>query len=392
MSAVIPFEIFFDLIFVFTLTRIVAFMGKPPDPVAMGRGLLLLMLLWLAWSGYLWLGNQTRVDLPPVRLAVLTAMAGLFIAALVMPAAWTDGPGLDGPMLLALSYVLLRAVTLTFYYWVSEPTLRRRLRGFAAASVLAWVPLLIGAGYGGWVQTGLWVLAFVIEIGGYRGVVHTRLGGWPLHSPEYFVERHGLILIIALGESFLAAGVGVGVGTMVTRPPVLAAAVIGFVLIACLFTVHFDRVSPVAQQALLRAHDEQRDRIAMDAYSLGHLPLLAGVIYTALGFENVLALLSAGDEPGGQPLGWPGAVALYGGTSLYLLSTLLVRRLSGCDGRFVHLLVSVVPLLLLPVGRSLPALAAIGLLAAYMVAVAMLPRMEPAPTAQRHGRPGAVDR
>ena len=392
MPTVIPFEIFFDLIFVFTLTRIVAFMGKPPDPVAMGRGLLLLMMLWLAWSGYLWLGNQTRVDLPPVRLAVLTAMAGLFVAALVMPAAWTEGPGLDGPMLLALSYVLLRAVPLTFYYWVSGPVLRSRLRGFTAASVLAWVPLLIGARYGGWVQTGLWALAFAIEIGGYRGVVQTRLGGWPLHSPDYFVERHGLILIIALGESFLAAGVGVGVGAVVTRPPVLAAAVIGFVLIACLFAVHFDRVSPVAQQALLRAHDEQRDRIAMDAYSLGHLPLLAGVIYTALGFENVLALLSAGDEPGGQPLGWPGAVALYGGTSLYLLSTLLVRRLSGCDGRFVHLVVSVVPLLALPVGRSLPALAAIGLLAAYMVAVAMLPRMESAPTAQRHGRPGAVDR
>ncbi|GAA0404465.1 low temperature requirement protein A [Micromonospora gifhornensis] len=385
VPTVTPFEIFFDLVFVFALTRIVAFMGKPPDPVAMGRGLLLLMLLWFAWSGYLWLGNETRVDLPPVRLAVLAAMAGLFVAALVMPAAWTSGPGLDGPLLLALSYMLMRAVHVSLYYWVSGPMQRLRLRRFAMASVLAWVPLLIGAVYGGWAQTGLWALAFVIEVGGDRGVVQNRFGGWPLRSPDYFAERHGLILIIALGESFLAAGVGVGVGVMVTRPTVLAAAVIGFVLISCLWAVHFDRVSPVAETALLRARGAQRDRVGADVYSLGHLPLLAGVIYTALGFEDVLAVVSAGDEPGGQPLGWPGAVALYGGTSLYLMSTLLVRRLSGCDGGLAHLLVSVVPLLLLPVGRSLPALAAIGLLAAYTVGVALLPRIESALADRRQG-------
>ncbi|MFY1576329.1 low temperature requirement protein A [Verrucosispora sp. WMMD703] len=371
VRAVTPFEIFFDLVFVFTLTRIVAFMGKPPDPVAMGRGLLLLMLLWFAWSGYLWLGNQTRVDRPPVRLLVLAAMAGFFVAALVMPGAWDSASGLDGPLLLALSYVLLRAVHLALYHWAGEPALRRRIRRFAVASVLAWFPLLVGAVLGGWAQTWLWVLAFLVEIGGQRGVVQNRLGGWPVRSPEYFAERHGLVLIIALGESFLAAGVGVG--TMVTKLPVLAGAVIGFILIACLWSVHFDRVSPLAEQALLRADGERRDRIGADAYSLGHLPLIAGVLYTALGFEDVLALISAADTPGGEPLGWPGVVALYGGTALYLLGTLLVRYLSGWGTRAGHLAVAVVPLLLLPVGRALPALVAIGVLTIYLLGVVLLP-------------------
>ncbi|MEV2237285.1 low temperature requirement protein A [Micromonospora sp. NPDC049891] len=373
VRTVTPFEIFFDLVFVFTLTRIVAFMGKPPDPVAMGRGLLLLMLLWFAWSGYLWLGNQTRVDRPPVRVPVLAAMAGFFVAALVMPDAWDSAPGLDGPLLLALSYVLLRAVHLALYYWVGEPVLRLRIRRFAVASVLAWFPLLVGAVLGGWAQTWLWALAFLVEIGGQRGVVQNRLGGWPVHSPEYFAERHGLVLIIALGESFLAAGVGVG--TMVTKLPVLAGAVIGFILIACLWSIHFDRVSPLAEQALLRAGGERRDRIGADAYSLGHLPLIAGVLYTALSFEDVLSLISAADRPGGEPLEWPGVVALYGGTALYLLGTLLVRYLSGRGTRTSHLVIAVVPLLLLPVGRALPALLSIGLLATYLVGLVLLPGM-----------------
>ncbi|MBQ1023555.1 low temperature requirement protein A [Micromonospora sp. C95] len=371
VPTVTPFEIFFDLVFVFTLTRIVAFMGKPPDPVAMGRGLLLLMLLWFAWSGYLWLGNQTRVDRPPVRVLVLAAMAGFFVAALVMPGAWDSAPGLDGPLVLALSYVLLRAIHLALYHWAGEPVLRRRIRRFAVASVLAWVPLLVGAVLGGWAQTWLWVLAFLVEIGGQRGVVQSRLGGWPVRSPEYFAERHGLVLIIALGESFLAAGVGVG--TMVTKLPVLAGAVVGFVLIACLWLVHFDRVSPLAERALLRASGERRDRIGADVYSLGHLPLIAGVIYTALGFEDVLALISAGGRPAGEPLEWPGAVALYGGSALYLLGTLLVRYLSGRGIRTSQLVVAVVPLLLLPVGLALPALLAIGLLTTYLVGVVLLP-------------------
>ncbi|WP_158603507.1 low temperature requirement protein A [Micromonospora radicis] len=388
LPTVTPFEIFFDLVFVFTLTRIVAFMGKPPDPVAMGRGLLLLTLLWFAWSGYLWLGNQTRVDVPPIRLLVLVAMAGFFVAALVMPSAWDVGPGLDGPLLLALSYVLLRAVHLALYHWVGEPVLRLRIRRFAVASVLSWVPLLVGAVLGGWAQTWLWALAFVVETGGQRGVVQNRLGGWPLRSPEYFAERHGLVLIIALGESFLAAGVGVGV--MVTRIPVLTAAVIGFVLIASLWSIHFDRVSPVAQQALARARGERRNRIGADVYSLGHLPLIAGVIYTALGFEDVLASVTAAESPGGAALGWPGGVALYGGTALYLLGSLLVRYLSGCGTRVNHLAVAVVPLLLLPVGRAVPALAAIGLLTAYLVGLAVLPRRSPA--GRRPAGASATDR
>ncbi|WP_406044163.1 low temperature requirement protein A [Micromonospora sp. NBC_00898] len=121
-----PFEIFFDLVFVFALTRIMALIGQPPTLVAMAQGLLLLVLLWIAWGSYTWLGNQTPADVGVVRAGVLVGMAALFVAALVMPQAWSPGPGLDGPLLLALAYVLLRVVHLTLYHWAagSVPGLR----------------------------------------------------------------------------------------------------------------------------------------------------------------------------------------------------------------------------------------------------------------------------
>lgn len=385
------FEIFFDLVFVFALTRIIAFMGQPPSPQSMAGGLLLLVLLWFSWSSYAWLGNQTPADVGTVRAGVLVAMAALFVAALVMPEAWSSGPGLDAPLLLALAYVVLRVVHLVLYYWsaAATPDLRARIRVFAAASAVGWVPLVLGAVLGGTAQSVLWVLAFAVEVGGQR-LAHAFRGGWPLRNPRHFTERHGLVMIIALGESLVAAGVGAG--SAVTRPPVLGVALIGLAVAACLWWLYFDHVAPAAGRTLDLATGDRRDRIASDAYSLSHLLLIVGVIYVALGVEEVLTLVAGGHgaaHPGGhgaaqaggpgtapthESMSWPGATALYGGVALFLAGRLLFRWFSVRAPRRAQVALVGLVLVLLPVGRALPAAAALGLLAAVLLVTTVAER------------------
>ncbi|WP_231921399.1 low temperature requirement protein A [Micromonospora auratinigra] len=371
-----PFEIFFDLVFVFALTRIMVLIGRPPTPVAMAQGLLLLVLLWFAWSSYTWLGNQTRADVGLARVGFLVAMAALFVAALAMPRAWSSGPGAHGPLLVASAYVLLRAVHLLLYHWAAggAPGLRSRIRFFAVVSAAGWVPLLLGALASGATHALLWVLAFVIEIGGQRLAYGWR-GAWPLRSPAHFTERHGLVLIIALGESLVAAGVGIG--SSVTAPPVLAVALIGFVATVCLWWLYFDRAAPAAARALAAAAGDRRDRIAADAYSQTHLLLITGVIYLAFGVEQVLELVAAahrGEHPDTDRLTWTGAVALYGGAALYLAGRLVFRRLSGQPVGTAPPTVAALALFLLPVGRLLPPAVALAVLAGLLLTAVLVER------------------
>ncbi|MFC0006717.1 low temperature requirement protein A [Micromonospora siamensis] len=372
----VPFEIFFDLVFVFALTRIMALMQPPTGP-AMARALLLLVLLWLAWSSYAWLGNQTRLDVGGVRAGVLVAMAALFIAALVMPRSWTPAPGLDAPVLLALAYILLRSVHLALYHWVAagQPDLRRRIRLFATVSLVSWAPLLLGALLGGTAQAVLWVVAFVVEVVGQR-LSYALRGGWPLHSVAHFAERHGLVLIIALGESLAAAGVGAG--RAVTAPPVLGAALLGLTVVVCLWSLYFDRAAPAGARALGAATGGRRDRMAADAYSQAHLLLIVGVIYLACGVEEVLAQVAepyGGGHHGRRELSWPAAFALYGGVAIFLAGRLLFLRLSAGSVRPVQLVPAGAALALLPVARLLPAAGALVLLTLLVAAAAGYERL-----------------
>ncbi|WP_233600962.1 MULTISPECIES: low temperature requirement protein A [Micromonospora] len=372
-----PFEIFFDVVFVFALTRIMALIGREPTPVSMAQGLLLLVLLWFAWSSYAWLGNQTRADVGPVRAGFLVAMAALLVAALAMPAAWTSGPGLDGPLLVASAYVLLRAVHLVLYHWAgaSVPGLRARIRFFAAVSVVGWVPLLLGALLSGTPHAVLWVVAFVIEIGGQR-LSYAWRGAWPLRSASHFTERHGLVLIIALGESLSAAGVGAGAA--VTAPPVLGMALVGLAASVCLWWLYFAHAAPMGARALAEAAGERRDRAAADAYSQTHLLLITGVVYLAVGIEQVLAHVTRahhGDRAAEPNLNWPAAAALYGGAALYLAGRLLFRRFTGQPVRRDQVVVAVSAVLLLPLGRALPPAAALGVLTVLLLAGVLVERL-----------------
>lgn len=303
-------------------------------------------------------------------------MAAIFVAALVIPDAWQHGRGASAPLTLAVAYIVIRAVHLALYSCTAagDRQLRARLVIFAVPSALGWVPLIFGAVLGGTAQTLLWTAAFVIDMGGQRAAYVLR-GTWPLRSPAHFAERHGLVLIIALGESLVS--LGTGAGTAVTRWPVLAAALLGLAITFCLWWLFFQNAAAAASQALAQAAGTRRDKIASDAYGLGLLPLIAGIIYLALGVEQVLAHLSRNQPqyPAGQPLSWASTAALYGGVVLYLTGRLLFLRLAVRSAPPAQLAAAGVALLLLPAARALPALAALGLLTAFLVALVCYERL-----------------
>ncbi|MFG1868069.1 low temperature requirement protein A [Micromonospora arborensis] len=361
------FEIFFDLVFVFALTRVITFMAGSPSALTLAQGLLLLLLLLYSWSPYIWVGNLVRPDVGLVRAATLVAMAAIFVAALVLPGAWQQSPELlDAPLTLALAYVVGRAVQLVILFWASatDPPLRSTLRFFTVPVMLGWIPLVIGALLGGAAQTALWTVAFLLNVGGAR--IASTFRPWQLRSVDHFTERFGLVLIIALGESLISAGAGPR--TMAPVGAAVLAALLGLTSTVCLWWLYFDRLAPAARRAVGDVRDERRAGVAGDAYGLGHSTLIIGAIYVALGIEEVIGQLT---EESAHPhgLGWEAATALYGGTALYLLSRLLFRRLTIRSVYPTQVVTALLPLALLPIGRALPPLAALALLTAFLITV-----------------------
>jgi low temperature requirement protein LtrA len=238
---VTTFEIFFDLVFVFALDREVLFEAHRPTPLVLAQGLVLLLLLWWPFTTYTWLANQVRADVGLVRAGMLVVMAAIFVAAMVVPAAWRHSNRvLDAPLIVALAYIVIRALHSALYLHVTrDRRLRVQLLLFTIPMALGWIPLVLGAVLGGTAQILLWFAAFVIDtLAGRVASAFGAFGGFQLPSPSHFAERHGLVLIIALGESLISAGAGAG--PAVTRWPVLIAALLGLTVAVCLWWLYFE--------------------------------------------------------------------------------------------------------------------------------------------------------
>ena len=380
------FEIFFDLVFVFALIQITAFMAQPPTPLILAQGLILLFLLWWAFEAYAWLGNQTRADVGLIRAGVLVAMAAIFVAALVIPEVWRPGNRwLDARLTLALAYVVVRALHLALFYYLSAGDRRLRVQVllFGIPTALAWIPLVLGALLGGTAQILLWTGAFLLDAVG--ALTADVFRGWRLRSPSHYAERHGLVLIIALGESLIS--VGTGARSAVTRWPVLAAALLAFTATACLWWLYFENAAAPAGRALASRSIERRVTTADSAYAAGHFLLIAGVIYLALGVNQIVAHVAHHQpgQPAGAPLDWTATAALHGGAILYLTGRALFLRFTVGHTPPAPIVAAGVTLALLPAAaRNLPALATLSLLTAILAALVCYERFmwEPAGAAR----------
>jgi low temperature requirement protein LtrA len=358
-----PFELFFDLVYVFATTQITGHMVHEHSAYGVLQGLLMLALLWGTWSGYTWLGNHSRADKGPLRAGMVIAMAAMFVVGLSIPEAWRDVPGgLSGPVVLVCAYLLVRWVHLTVYAVVATGDV-----GLRHQIAITWLPLLVGAALlaggallGGWAQMLLFALALVVD---WAGIYLTaRHGDWRLHSPAHLTERHGLFIILALGESVVA--IGAGAAGQPISVPLLVAAVLGVGTAVCLWWLYFDAVSPAAERRLRAAHGSKRVGLAVDAYTYGHFPLVAGIVLTALGVEGVMA--HAGDS---RPLGIFYTLPLFGGPALYLAGHLLFERRMHRTLSRLRLVTGGVLLAAVPVAVRLPPIAA---LAGLVVLLAVL--------------------
>ena len=367
-TRVTPIELFFDLVFVFSLTQVTALMADDLTGRGIVRGVLVLALLWWCWVGFAWLGSVLRADEGIGRVAMFGAMAAMLVLALSVPEAFDDLPGgLSGPVVLASAYLAVRLLHLAIFWLLAgeDPGLRRQLVRFMPSLFGSTAILLIASQLEGRAQTLAWVAAVVVD---YAGTILAGASGWRLNSAGLFAERHGLILIVALGESIVA--IGVGVAALPISAPIVVASVLGLTIAGGIWWAYFDVVSLMAERVLRRAEGEERTRMARDAYSYLHLPMIAGVVLLALGMKKVLEFTGDGAHHDlSEALALLPLAAMYGGVALYLLANVafkyrIVRRAN------VHRSVAAALLLvLIPLAAQIPALAALGLVTAVMVAV-----------------------
>jgi low temperature requirement protein LtrA len=352
-TQVTPLELFFDLVFVLAITQCTALMAASPTWAGLTRGLLVLGVLWWCWVGYAWLTSVVEPEEGAVRIAIFAAMAALLVVALCVPEAFDDAA-----LALACSYAAVRLAHIALFVLASrdDPGLRHSTIGLGISTAIG-AGLLVAAAFAdGLAQGGLWAVALVLDMG---GPLFIDSEGWRL-APSHFAERHGLILIIALGESIVAIGIGAEAGIDVG---IAVAAVLGVAVAAALWWLYFDVVARLAERRLsAAAQGRVRNEMARDAYSYLHFPMVAGVVLLALGLKTTLAHV-------GDPLEVEAAVALLGGTALYLLAHVafrlrVVRTLSR-----QRLLCAAAVVALLPAALELPALATLALLAAELIAL-----------------------
>jgi low temperature requirement protein LtrA len=348
-----PIELFFDLVFVFAFTEVTTLWLEQSSWAGLGRGLLVLAVLWWVWASYAWLTNAADADAGIVTAALLFATAASFIAALTVPEAFGSHRLLFGVALLA---VLSIFVGLYAVVGRDEPELLAAVLRLARTVVPAAGLVLAAAFVPGGVRPVLWVLGLIV---GFLGPQLGGLGGWRV-APAHFAERHGLIVIIAIGESLGA--IGFGARDTHLGAAVIAAVVLGLVVAGSFWLAYFDFASAGVQRLLAEKRGARRVEFARDAYTYAHLPMVVGIVLFAFamraGLRHVHSALSI------VP-----AVALCCGSALYLLAFVALRwRVSRRLGRG-RPTAAVAIALLTPAAVAVPALAALALVAAVWLAL-----------------------
>jgi low temperature requirement protein LtrA len=350
---VTPLELFFDLVFVLALTQCTALMYHHPTWEGLAQGMLVLGVLWWSWTGYAWLTSVVDPEEGAVRIAMFAAMASLLLVAICVPEAF-DSLALE----FALAYGAVRAAHIALFILASgnDPALRRSTVGLAAGTAVGVGLLLAASLFDGLAQAAVWSLALLLDM---AEPFFFGSEGWKL-VPGHFAERHGLIIIIALGESIVAIGAGAEASL---TPGIAAAAVLGVTLAAALWWTYFDVVALVSARRLARAPEgRERNELARDSYSYLHFPMVAGIVLAALGMKKTLGAVS-------EPLDVELAFALLGGVAFYLLGLVAFRF------RHIHsinrqrLLVALILFALLPAAVALPALASLAIVAALLSAM-----------------------
>jgi low temperature requirement protein LtrA len=346
-------ELFFDLVVVFAITQVTALLANRPDAGGVLRGCLVLAAIWWAWAAYAWLTNTIDPEEGAVRFVVFCSVGAMLVVALAAPEAFGDDAIAFG-----VAYLVVRLLHLVLYAIAGrgDPDLLRAVLRIAPTATIAPILLVVAGFLHGSLQLGVWVIALAID---YLGVLVGHMEGWRV-SPAHFAERHGLMMIIALGESIVAIGIGaagepLGAG-------VIVAALLGIAIAAALWWSYFDWVAIIVRQRLAELNGAARARLARDGYSYLHLPMVAGIVLFALGLKETIEDLH-------DPLETTAAVGLCGGVALYFAAHVALRvRIGGGIGHG-RPVATLLLLALLPFARNLSAIVTLAVVAAICAAL-----------------------
>ncbi len=338
-------ELLWDLVFVFAVTQVTALMAHSPTWGRFGEAMLLLALIWWAWSAFVWAANAEEENSRALRAYLLSATVLIFIVGLALPQAF----GREA-VLFVCAYALVRFLHLGLYADASRKgnAAWTAIAGFAMTVGIGMALLLIGAIFlEGWQRALVWTAAAAIDYAGPAWLTRERLRGLQRVAVAHFADRYGSFVIICLGESIIAIGVGVGTAERHLTPELILGASLGLLTAVGMWWTYFDSFHERAQ-ARLREHDDPV-LAAADAYSYLHLVIVAGIIIFADGVKLVV------HNSASAPMPDPGRLAMCAGVAVYLLGLTASRwRLAGerSPGRMT---VAAALIALYALGGSLPA-------------------------------------
>jgi low temperature requirement protein LtrA len=337
-------ELFFDLVFVFAITQVTAFIAHEPDAKHLVQGLAILIAVWWAWGCYAWLGNTAASDDGLFRVTLLAAMAAMAVAAIAVPRAF----GADA-LAFGIAYCAVRVLHIAAYAQLAkaDPVLRvvvaRLGRAMIPTGLLFVVAGLVPAGTA---RDLCWAVAIAVDLG---GLYVQGVEGWRVEA-GHLAERYGLIIIIALGESIVSVGVGAQGQPM--DADLIVGVLLGMAAAAALWWAYFDVVAIVAERRFREATGHARALIARDSYTYLHLPMVAGIVLFSLGVKTTIG-------HGGEHLHAVPAIGLCGGAALYFLAHVAFRLRNVGTLNRGRLLIAIILIALIPAATHVPALAAL---------------------------------
>jgi low temperature requirement protein LtrA len=343
-------ELFFDLVFVFTITQLTTVLFRAPN----GRGLVqvveMLGVIWWMYGGYVWMTNAVRANTGARRLLLLGGMGGFLVVSLAIPSAF-GGSGL----VFGLAYLVVVLVHSILFTRATAVSAARAILTLAPYNIATALVVLAGGALGGHAQYVLWGTAAVFEwltpaIRGTKGFVI---------AAGHFVERHALVVIIAIGESIVA--IGIGGSTLPIDASLVGVALLGLALSACLWWMYFSGHEGHGERALETLPVTQRAWASLVGFGYWHLPVLFGI----------LAVASVEREAAEHPFtatSWARAAILAAGVAAYCVGNGLFRRTLHLPGSRDRATAGVLALATVPLGAWVAPAAQIAALVAILAA------------------------
>jgi low temperature requirement protein LtrA len=347
-------ELFFDLVFVFTVTQLTTVLTDDLSWASLGQVMVMLALIWWMYGGYAWLTNSISTRGLRQRAILLGGMAGYFVLALAVPSAF-HGSGLA----FGVGYFIVTAVHASLFIWMASSQSSRAFLGIAPYNLFNATLVLVGGALGGTAQAVLWTVAAVLEWSTPWVGNRESQSGFEI-ATGHFVERHGLVVIVAIGESVVAAGIGAA--GLAVDAELMLAVVLGLLLSAGLWWAYFGADDDEqAERALADAPARRRPWIALEGFGIAHYFLLLGVVLAAAGIKKAIGHAY-------DPLETAQALVLGGGVALFLAADVGFRRVLGL-GRSLHRAVAaVLALATVPLGSEITAVAQMAALVVVLAA------------------------